>query len=149
MYTEAVQALADQAVNKLAGQRRSLTSHVVRSMLAGMYVGAEADGKSLSLFGKDLENVKAHTSPAYVYNEWYDLSLEVDSNDNVVLLQNGNVTFTAHRTSRKPVYIAICAGDGYSPGHVEVSSVKLSAAAPKTGRLTAGVKDPSSPPQTP
>src|SRR6266404_5380879 len=40
MYTEAVQALADQAVNKLAGQRRSLTSHLVRSMLAGMYVGA-------------------------------------------------------------------------------------------------------------
>src|SRR5947208_14492489 len=40
MYTEAVQALADQAVTKLAGQRRSLTSHFVRSMLAGMYVGA-------------------------------------------------------------------------------------------------------------
>jgi nitrite transporter NirC len=40
MYTEAVQALADQAVSKLAGQRRSLTSHLVRSMLAGMYVGA-------------------------------------------------------------------------------------------------------------
>jgi nitrite transporter NirC len=39
MYTEAVQALADQAVSKLAGQRRSLTSHLVRSMLAGMYVG--------------------------------------------------------------------------------------------------------------
>src|SRR5438552_6755734 len=40
MYTEAVQALADQAVNKLAAQRRSLTSHLVRSMMAGMYVGA-------------------------------------------------------------------------------------------------------------
>jgi len=40
MYTEAVQALADQAVTKLAGQRRSLTSHLVRSMLAGMYVAA-------------------------------------------------------------------------------------------------------------
>jgi nitrite transporter NirC len=40
MYTETVQALADQAVSKLAGQRRSLRSHVVRSMLAGMYVGA-------------------------------------------------------------------------------------------------------------
>src|SRR2546427_5875610 len=40
MYTEAVQALADQAVSKLAGQRRSLISHLVRSMLAGMYVGA-------------------------------------------------------------------------------------------------------------
>src|SRR5713226_6441817 len=40
MYTEAVQALADQAVSKLSGQRRSLTSHLVRSMLAGMYVGA-------------------------------------------------------------------------------------------------------------
>ncbi|HLJ98055.1 MAG TPA: formate/nitrite transporter family protein [Gemmataceae bacterium] len=40
MYTDAIKALADQAASKLAGQRRSLTSHVVRSMLAGMYVGA-------------------------------------------------------------------------------------------------------------
>jgi nitrite transporter NirC len=40
MYTEAVQALSEQAALKLAGQRRSLTSHLVRSLLAGMYVGA-------------------------------------------------------------------------------------------------------------
>src|SRR6266478_4817215 len=40
MYTETVQTLADQAVAKLAAQRRSLASHLVRSMLAGMYVGA-------------------------------------------------------------------------------------------------------------
>src|SRR5438105_1581912 len=39
MYTEAVQALGDQAASKLANQRRSLTSHLVRSALAGMYVG--------------------------------------------------------------------------------------------------------------
>jgi nitrite transporter NirC len=40
MYSEAVQALADQAVSKLSAQRTSLISHLVRSMLAGMYVGA-------------------------------------------------------------------------------------------------------------
>jgi len=40
MYTEAVQACAEQAAAKLEGQRRSLISHLVRSMLAGMYVGA-------------------------------------------------------------------------------------------------------------
>jgi nitrite transporter len=40
MYTETVQALSDQAVVKLAEQKRSLVSHFVRSMLAGMYVGA-------------------------------------------------------------------------------------------------------------
>jgi len=40
MYTETIQALGDQAAAKLAGQRRSLVSHIVRSMLAGMYVGA-------------------------------------------------------------------------------------------------------------
>src|SRR5215469_2095814 len=40
MYTEAVHALADQAAAKLAAQRLSLASHLVRSMLAGMYVGA-------------------------------------------------------------------------------------------------------------
>src|SRR5207237_2516111 len=32
--------LADQAATKLEGQRRSLVGHFVRSMLAGMYVGA-------------------------------------------------------------------------------------------------------------
>jgi nitrite transporter NirC len=40
MYTEAVQTLTGQAVAKLEGQRRSLVSHLVRSALAGMYVGA-------------------------------------------------------------------------------------------------------------
>src|SRR5258708_9964396 len=40
MYTETIQALSDQAAKKLAGQRHSLLSHLVRSMLAGMYVGA-------------------------------------------------------------------------------------------------------------
>jgi nitrite transporter NirC len=40
MYSEAIQALGDQAAAKLAGQKRSLVGHLVRSMLAGMYVGA-------------------------------------------------------------------------------------------------------------
>src|SRR6266571_8762938 len=40
MYTDTVKALGEQAAAKLAGQRRSLMSHLVRSMLAGMYVGA-------------------------------------------------------------------------------------------------------------
>src|SRR5438128_8895329 len=40
MYTEAVHALGDQAVAKLAAQQRSLLSHLVRSTMAGMYVGA-------------------------------------------------------------------------------------------------------------
>ncbi len=40
MYNEAINALADQAAAKLAAQRRSLVGHFIRSMLAGMYVGA-------------------------------------------------------------------------------------------------------------
>jgi nitrite transporter NirC len=40
MYVDAVQALADQAVVKLREQRRSLVGHLVRSAMAGMYVGA-------------------------------------------------------------------------------------------------------------
>src|SRR5712692_4729406 len=40
MYTETIQAMGDQAATKLANQRRSLLGHLVRSMLAGMYVGA-------------------------------------------------------------------------------------------------------------
>jgi nitrite transporter NirC len=40
VYTETIQNLSDQAVAKLAAQRLSLASHMVRSMLAGIYVGA-------------------------------------------------------------------------------------------------------------
>jgi nitrite transporter NirC len=40
VYSEAIEALGEQAAAKLAAQRLSLTGHVVRSMLAGMYVGA-------------------------------------------------------------------------------------------------------------
>ncbi len=39
VYTEAVQTLAGQAEAKLEHQKRSLVSHLVRSALAGMYVG--------------------------------------------------------------------------------------------------------------
>jgi nitrite transporter NirC len=40
MYAEVVHALGEQAAVKLAEQRRSLAGHLVRSALAGMYVGA-------------------------------------------------------------------------------------------------------------
>jgi nitrite transporter NirC len=40
MYSDAIATLSDQSAAKLAGQKRSLISHFVRSMLAGMYVGA-------------------------------------------------------------------------------------------------------------
>src|SRR5947208_17199649 len=40
MYSDAVHKLSEQAAAKLAHQRRSLAGHLVRSALAGMYVGA-------------------------------------------------------------------------------------------------------------
>jgi nitrite transporter NirC len=40
MYVDTIQALGEQAAVKLIEQRRSLLGHFVRSMLAGMYVGA-------------------------------------------------------------------------------------------------------------
>ena len=40
MYTDAIHTLSEQASVKLAEQRRSLVGHLVRSALAGMYVGA-------------------------------------------------------------------------------------------------------------
>jgi nitrite transporter NirC len=40
MYSEAIHTLSEQAAAKLVAQRRSLVGHFVRSVLAGMYVGA-------------------------------------------------------------------------------------------------------------
>src|SRR3954468_7742210 len=39
MYEQTLNDIADQAASKLEGQRISLRGHVIRSMLAGMYVG--------------------------------------------------------------------------------------------------------------
>src|SRR5947207_1635436 len=40
MFSENVSVLSDQAAAKLVAQKYSLPAHVIRSMLAGMYVGA-------------------------------------------------------------------------------------------------------------
>lgn len=40
MYTQTLHDISEQASLKLEGQRRSLLAHVIRSMAAGMYVGA-------------------------------------------------------------------------------------------------------------
>jgi nitrite transporter NirC len=40
MYADAIAAIGEQAAVKLKEQRRSLAAHLVRSTLAGMYVGA-------------------------------------------------------------------------------------------------------------
>src|SRR5262245_65011879 len=40
MYADTIDTLAEQAAAKLEGQRRSPVAHFVRSILAGMYVGA-------------------------------------------------------------------------------------------------------------
>ncbi len=39
MYAATIEAIAEQAAKKLAAQRQSLFAHLIRSMLAGMYVG--------------------------------------------------------------------------------------------------------------
>ena len=40
MYADAIDAMGEQAAAKIAAQRLSLPAHLIRSMLAGMYVGA-------------------------------------------------------------------------------------------------------------
>src|SRR4051795_13403551 len=40
MYADSIQAIGDQAAAKMKAQENSLPGHFVRSMLAGMYVGA-------------------------------------------------------------------------------------------------------------
>src|SRR5262249_23198334 len=104
---------------------------ILLAHIAGCYFGNEGDNQTIALFGKDMAGVKARSGALYSYKEWYDFRLEVDANDNVVLLQNGQVTFSGRRTDRKPVWLAICAGDGFSTGHVEIASVRISANAVK------------------
>ncbi len=64
MYSEAIHTLSEQAVVKLDHQRRSRLSHFVRSMFAGMYVGAEI--VLIFTIGAYLANGAAKDSPSVV-----------------------------------------------------------------------------------
>ncbi len=88
------------------------------------YVGNEGDSHRLAIIG-EIADERQLGDDSYVTGHWYDLRIQVDSQDNVVLSQDGKITHVVRRRTRKPFRLSISPGDTFSQGHIEVATVRL------------------------
>jgi hypothetical protein len=91
---------------------------------AGMYVGNEGFKRQLDIYGSSASDLSEVSDDSYAPGSWYTLRLEVGRSGKASLYKNGVLTHTARRTAVQPLCLSISAGDPWSPGHVQVSSVR-------------------------
>ena len=90
----------------------------------GFYLGNESMKNQFGIYGIDLENIKQIGDDSYTFGDWYVLRTEVDENNKVLFYKDGVITHTATRVKEKPLKIVIQPGDGWSPGRIEISSIR-------------------------
>lgn len=92
------------------------------------YLGNEGFENRFRIYGSDLIDVNQISDDSYNIGDWYVLRLVVDDQNQVSFFKNGILTHTATRVRRSPLQLSIKPGDGWSAGHIEISSVKYIAA---------------------
>ena len=88
-----------------------------------IYFGNEGFTRQFEIYGSGLSGVTQVGNDSYNLRTWYTLRLEIDEYDNVLFYKNNLLTHTARRTTRSPMKIGIWAGDGWSQGHLQISSI--------------------------
>jgi len=106
-------------VRIVSGMR--LRAHAAQDSI---YMGNEGSIRQFEVYGRDIANVAQVGDDSYVLGDWYTLRLEVTYTDQVRLFKNGALTHVGTRTRCVPSQVTIVPGDHYSPGQVEVSSVR-------------------------
>ncbi len=109
----------EMRVRMVSGMR--LRTHMA---FDSIYVGNEGGIRQFEVYGRDITGVAQVGDDSYVQGAWYTLRLEVSSTDRVQLFKNGVLTHTAARTGRLPSQITVVPGDHWSPGSVEISSIR-------------------------
>jgi hypothetical protein len=98
------------------------------------WLGNEGDARQFEIYGKDLKDVRRVSDQSYQTGQWYTLRVIVDAEGQVSFFKNDVLSYTGtwsnHRLSNSPGVqshkIKIAVGDGYSEGHIEISSIRLS-----------------------
>lgn len=91
-----------------------------------LFVGNEGFTKQIEVYGSSVSNVVQHSDDSYATGEWHIYRLEVGEDLGMKLYRDGVLTHTAQLNAFYPVRIKIRAGDGWSQGKLEVSSVSYS-----------------------
>jgi len=89
-----------------------------------IYMGNEGSIRQFEVYGRDITDVAQVGDDSYVLGQWYLLRLEVSATDRIELYKDNYLTHIATRTKRVPSQITIVPGDHYSPGQIEVSSIR-------------------------
>lgn len=100
-----------------------------------LYIGNEGYWRQFEMYGNRLHDVRQVGDDSYVLNQWYDLRLEVDADDHVKLFKNDILTHTARVSSLPDLQVIFGAGDGWSPGMIEMETLQYTRSVPAPSSL--------------
>jgi hypothetical protein len=104
-----------------------------------LYVGNEGFIRQFEVYGNQLTNSNQVADDFYDPNVFYTLRLEKDSDGQVRLFQDGVLTHTGIVGSLPPLAITILAGDGFSPGRIQISSLIYGSPVPEPATIALGM----------
>jgi hypothetical protein len=88
------------------------------------FFGNEGSARQYEIYGNSMTNVvQTVVDDTYSLGVWYTLRLEVNSQNKVSFFRDGILTHTGVLTQRSPSDIVIKAGDNWSGGKIEISSI--------------------------
>jgi hypothetical protein len=88
-----------------------------------LYIGNEGFIPQFEIYGSQLTNSQQLADDSYVPDVFYTLRLEKDADGAVRLYQDGVLTHTGEVGTLPDLNITILAGDGFSPGMIQITSL--------------------------
>lgn len=101
-----------------------------------IYIGNEGSIRQIEVYGRNVANVSEVGDDSYNIAQWYTLQLVINPMNHIELYKDGILTHTATRMQQKPTQIVIVPGDHWSPGIVEISSIRYYAVPEPSSILT-------------
>ena len=105
----------------------------MRLIPGNLWIGNEGYERQFEIYGSRVSNRKQVGEDLYVLNRWYDLRLEVQQTGEAKLYKDGTLTHTAMVSPLQDSHqIHISPGDNWSPGKIEIASLRYASPIPES-----------------
>ncbi|HEY4310321.1 MAG TPA: hypothetical protein VGN12_12795 [Pirellulales bacterium] len=96
-----------------------------------LYIGNEGFIRQFEMYGSQLTNSQQVSDDSYLTDVSYTLRLEKDADGDVRLYQDGVLTHTGDVGALPDLNITILAGDDFSPGKIQITSLTYGSLVPE------------------
>jgi hypothetical protein len=96
-----------------------------------LYIGNEGFIRQFEMYGSQLTNSQQVSDDSYLTDVSYTLRLEKDADGEVRLYQDGVLTHTGEVGALPALDITILAGDDFSPGKIQITSLTYGSLVPE------------------